>query len=100
MSTAPPSVTSSPVWCSQAVYEGEGWLSIGFSDPDPVSMPGSDSVVGLPGVDTVLEYDMEGYSQPDEASLQARGGERVGHIYVSISIVCRVTSQQLVTSQL
>ena len=66
------------LWNSQAVYQGEGWLSIGFSDSG--AMPGSDSVVGLPGDDTVLEYDMDGYSQPDEASLQARRGERVGLI--------------------
>ncbi|CAN0424488.1 unnamed protein product, partial [Laminaria digitata] len=52
-------------------YQGEGWLAIGFSDSG--NMPGSDSVVGLPGDDTVLEYDMDGYSKPDEALSQARG---------------------------
>lgn len=52
----------------KAIYQGEGWLSIGFSDSGV--MPNSDSVVGLPTAETVLEYDMDSYSQPDEALLQ------------------------------
>ena len=57
---------------AQAVYEGEGWLSIGFSDRG--RMRGSDAVIGLPADDTVLEYDMDDYNRPVEALEQARGG--------------------------
>lgn len=53
---------------SQAVYQGEGWLAIGFSDSG--NMPGSDSVIGLPDAATALEYDMDDYSTPVEAAEQ------------------------------
>lgn len=43
-------------------------MSIGFSDSG--SMPGADSVVGLPDEGTVLEYDMPDYNTPTEASEQ------------------------------
>ena len=46
-------------------------MGIGFSDSG--LMPGSDAVIGLPGDETVQEYDMDDYSQPDVAALQARG---------------------------
>ncbi|CAN0524821.1 unnamed protein product, partial [Laminaria digitata] len=52
----------------QAVYPGEGWLGIGFSDRG--AMPGSDAVIGLPADLTALEYDMDDYSQPDVAMEQ------------------------------
>lgn len=74
--SAPPSPVC--LSCSKAVYQGEGWLGIGFSDSG--RMPGSDAVVGLPTDDSVMEYDMDDYSTPDEALLQARGIERVGRM--------------------
>ncbi|CAM9850698.1 unnamed protein product [Ectocarpus fasciculatus] len=52
----------------KAVYQGEGYLAIGFSDSG--NMPGSDAVVGLPDEATALEYDMDGYSTPEEAADQ------------------------------
>ncbi|CAM9378998.1 unnamed protein product [Pylaiella littoralis] len=52
----------------KAVYDGEGWLGIGFSDSG--KMPGSDAVIGLPGDETVLEYDLDGYSTPVQAAQQ------------------------------
>ncbi|CAN0464209.1 unnamed protein product [Ascophyllum nodosum] len=50
----------------KAVYEGEGWLGIGFSDSG--SMIGSDAVVGLPDEGTVLEYDMVEHDTPSESA--------------------------------
>lgn len=52
----------------QAVYQGEGWLGVGFSDSG--SMPGSDAVIGLPDDNTALEYDMPNYLAPLEAADQ------------------------------
>ena len=49
----------------QAVYQGDGWLGIGFSDSG--NMPGSDAVIGLPDEGTALEYDMDDYSTPVES---------------------------------
>lgn len=48
---------------SQAVYEGEGWVGLGFSS-DGV-MVGADAVIGLPDEDTALEYDLGGYVSHD-----------------------------------
>ena len=60
-----------PSWSSaQAVYDGEGWLSIGFSDRG--RMRGSDAVIGLPASMTVLEYDMDDYNRPVESLEQVR----------------------------
>ena len=56
----------------QAVYEGEGWLGIGFSDSG--SMIGSDAVVGLPDEGTVLEYDMVEHDTPSESAEKASSG--------------------------
>ncbi|CAM9712018.1 unnamed protein product [Ectocarpus sp. 12 AP-2014] len=52
----------------KAVYQGEGYLSIGFSDSG--NMPGSDAVIGLPDEATALEYDMDSYGMPEEAADQ------------------------------
>ena len=38
----------------QAVYDGEGWISLGFSD-DGRMVP-ADAVIGLPDEATALEY--------------------------------------------
>ena len=38
----------------QAVYDGEGWISVGFSD-DGRMVP-ADAVIGLPDEATALEY--------------------------------------------
>lgn len=43
----------------QAVYEGEGYVAIGFSS-DGAMVPG-DAVFGLPDEGTVVEYDMAAY---------------------------------------
>lgn len=74
IASLPPHTTRHPLSWSyvQAVYEGEGWLSIGFSDHG--RMRGSDAVIGLPADGTVLEYDMDDYNRPVEAMEQARGG--------------------------
>ncbi len=50
---------ASPVLSYQAVYEGEGWVSVGFST-DGLMVVG-DAVIGLPDNGTTLEYDMNGY---------------------------------------
>eukprot|EP00752_Nemacystus_decipiens_P012683 g11236.t1 len=52
----------------KAVYQGEGWLGIGFSETG--NMPGSDAVIGLPDDATALEYDMDSYSTPVESAQQ------------------------------
>lgn len=41
----------------QAVYDGEGWVSVGFSDTGEMVV--ADAVIGLPGDDTALEYLLE-----------------------------------------
>eukprot|EP00904_Undaria_pinnatifida_P013446 jgi/Undpi1/9231/HiC_scaffold_26.g11689.m1 len=46
----------------KAIYEGEGWLGVGFSEDG--AMAGSDAVIGLPASLTALEYDMDDYSTP------------------------------------
>eukprot|EP00903_Cladosiphon_okamuranus_P015936 g14720.t1 len=61
------SVTGSSV-SVKAVYQGEGWLGIGFSDSG--NMPGSDAVIGLPDEETALEYDMDNYGTPVESAEQ------------------------------
>lgn len=58
------------------VYEGEGWVAVGFSDDE--LMPGSDAVIGLPDEETALEYDMPEYSTPQEAE------EQVSHVCVFV----------------
>lgn len=58
------------------MYDGEGWLAIGFSDNG--LMTGSDAVIGLPDEDTVLEYDMDSYGTPTESS------EQVTNMFVTI----------------
>ena len=50
------------------MYDGEGWLGIGFSDDG--LMIGSDAVIGLPDEETVSEYDMNSYGTPTESSKQ------------------------------
>lgn len=60
----------------QGVYQGEGWLGIGFSDSG--RMAGSDSVIGLPDDETALEYDMDNYNQPVAAATQARQSASTG----------------------
>lgn len=54
----------------QAVYAGEGYVGIGFSDSG--SMSGSDAVVGLPDAGTALEYDMPNKNTPTVQDVQAR----------------------------
>ena len=66
----------------QAVYEGEGWLGIGFSDSG--SMIGSDAVVGLPDENTVLEYDMDAHDTPSESPEQASSG----YTYMQFQVYC------------
>lgn len=43
----------------KAVYEGEAYVGIGFSD-NGAMVPG-DAVIGLPDDGAVVEYDMAGY---------------------------------------
>ncbi|CAN0026268.1 unnamed protein product [Ascophyllum nodosum] len=66
----------------KAVYEGEGWLGIGFSDSG--SMIGSDAVVGLPDENTVLEYDMDAHDTPSESPEQASSG----YTYMQFQVYC------------
>lgn len=85
----------------QAVYQGEGWLAIGFSDSG--NMPGSDSVIGLPEEGTVFEYDMDDYSRPEVAIEQAREPKRGNgvrlmlriHITVAKSCVLEYCSRRM-----
>ncbi|CAN0581535.1 unnamed protein product, partial [Laminaria digitata] len=43
----------------QAVYGGDAWISVGFSETG--GMIGSDAVIGLPDEGTALEYYLTGY---------------------------------------
>lgn len=47
----------------QVVYEGQGWVGIGFSSDG--NMVGADSVIGFPLDTAVLEYDLAGQSQTE-----------------------------------
>lgn len=52
----------------KAVYDGEGYVAIGFSGNS--RMPESDAVIGLPDEATALEYDIPSYRPPEEADQQ------------------------------
>lgn len=41
------------------MYEGEGWVAVGFSDSG--AMVPADAVIGLPDIGTALEYDLSDY---------------------------------------
>lgn len=49
---------------------------MGFSDD--TEMPGSDAIIGLPGVGIAQEYDMPDRSTPDLAEDQVRSGRDGG----------------------
>ena len=67
----------------QAVYDGEGWVSVGFSDTGEMVV--GDAVIGLPDDATTLEYSLEsrvsyGNTDVDVLSVGRVGGGGVDSV--------------------
>ncbi len=80
----------------QAVYEGEGWVSVGFSSTGDMVV--GDAVIGLPDNVTALEYDMTAYVSFDHERTTDRSFQLVQVRYSRLCYIAflRVTLRFLV----